>query len=86
MSTNPATDERPTFHDHVKLRRLRMLSGMSQQQLATKAGKSQAHICNLERGKVEASAPALKDIADALGCTIADLARQEDAQASEVRP
>lgn len=78
MSTSPAVDEMPTFHDGRKLRRLRMLTGMSQQQLAKKAGKSQAHVCNLEKGKVQASAPTLKDLADALGCTIADLLRDEE--------
>lgn len=83
MSTSPVVDEMPTFHDHRKLKRLRMLSGMSQQQLAEKAGKSQAHICNLEKGKVEASAPTLKDLADALGCTIADLVRGEETSGAE---
>jgi transcriptional regulator with XRE-family HTH domain len=65
-----------TFQDPVKLRRRRMLSGRSQTDIARAAGISRAHMCNLESGKVGASAPTLKAIADEIGCSVADLARE----------
>jgi transcriptional regulator with XRE-family HTH domain len=55
------------------LRRLRTLCGMRQQDLAESAGLTRLTISNLERMVHQPGPRTLKRLADALGCSIADL-------------
>lgn len=64
---------KPTFHDPKELRRRRRLSGLSQKQVAIQAQISGAHLCNLEKGKADASPPTLLRIVEVIGCTMADV-------------
>ena len=61
------------------LRSAREESGLSQTELAAKAGLSQPHIGYLEKGQRGTSADSLKRIALALGTTAAELVRRAEA-------
>jgi len=68
--------------DPRAFRRLRIEAGLSQTDLAHRAGVSKSHISGVEQGRAGFSPKNLKAIADALGCAIRDLLLPE----SEDRP
>jgi transcriptional regulator with XRE-family HTH domain len=53
-----------------QLRNLRKQAGLTQAELAARAGVSPATVCNLENGKVNISIAKLKQIAKALKATV----------------
>jgi len=53
-----------------QLRNLRKQAGITQAELAARAGVSPATICNLENGKVNISLAKLEQIAKALNATV----------------
>lgn len=59
--------------DPVRLRRRRIEAGLTQASLATKARLSPTHMSSIESGRAGASPDVLRRLAEALGCTIADL-------------
>lgn len=59
------------------LRRLRLLAALSQKELAERARVSQTALSDLETGKTEARPSTVRKIANALGCTPADLIGEE---------
>jgi transcriptional regulator with XRE-family HTH domain len=59
--------------------RRRIAAGLSQQQLADKAGISDATVCRIENGTVKASVDSLAALADALDCAVTDLMPAEQA-------
>jgi DNA-binding XRE family transcriptional regulator len=54
----------------AQLRNLRKQAGLTQAELATRAGVSPATVCNLENGKVNISLSKLEQIAKALKATV----------------
>lgn len=54
----------------VKIRTLRVRAGLSQAQLAEKAGMHQPGIARIENGRSETSIDTLDKVAAALGCTL----------------
>jgi len=67
--------------DGKKLRRQRILAGLTQAGLAEKAGCSETHVWFLENGRRDASPPMLAGLARGLGCRNADLMADEPAGA-----
>lgn len=61
----------------MKLRTIRKKKGMTQKDLATKLGMSQAYLCNLEKGKANVSLYTLRLLAKALKVRVADLVADE---------
>lgn len=61
------------YQDPAQIRRRRIESGLTQQELATLAGASKAHISMVERGTAGASASLLARLAGAFGCEVAAL-------------
>ena len=59
--------------DGFPLLRLRRAAGLTQQELALKAGVSSLVIGKIERGEVDPRLATLTAIADALGVTVVDL-------------
>lgn len=59
--------------DPRKFRRLRIEAGLSQTDLALRAGVKPSHISDVENGRAGFSPKNLKAIADVLDCTIGDL-------------
>ncbi|MGP4085425.1 helix-turn-helix domain-containing protein [Streptomyces sp. KR55] len=59
--------------DPRAFRRRRIEAGLSQTDLAEKAGVSKSHVSDVENGRAGFSPKNLKAIADILGCTIRDL-------------
>jgi DNA-binding XRE family transcriptional regulator len=61
--------------DHVgkKIRQLREKAGLTQVQLADKAGLPQSHISRLENAEYSATNMTLEKIANALGVTVGDM-------------
>jgi XRE family transcriptional regulator, aerobic/anaerobic benzoate catabolism transcriptional regulator len=57
-----------------RVRMMRALKGISRKALSGSSGVSERHLANLESGVGNASFIVLKQVADALGCTVADLA------------
>lgn len=68
--------------DPRRLERRRVEAGLNQTDLAQKAGVSKAHVSMVERGMANFSPRYLHKIAEALGCTIADLLSDEAGEAS----
>jgi len=64
--------------DPREFRRRRIEAGLSQTDLALKAGVSKSHLSDVENGRAGFSPRNLKAIADILGCTIRDLLLPED--------
>lgn len=56
-----------------RLTRRRVEAGLTQTDLARRAGISKAHVSAVEKGKANFSPPCLRKVSEALGCTIADL-------------
>jgi XRE family aerobic/anaerobic benzoate catabolism transcriptional regulator len=74
----------PPTQDPQRLRRRRIEAGLNQGQLAAKVGKSKSHMSFLESGKRNASPPLLKELAETLNCTVADLMPPETGPDTEV--
>ncbi|MEV7684524.1 helix-turn-helix domain-containing protein [Streptomyces bungoensis] len=64
--------------DPRAFRRRRIEAGLSQTDLAAKAGVSKGHLCGVEKGRAGFSPKNLKAIADVLGCPVSDLLLPED--------
>lgn len=64
-------------HDPQRLRRWRYLSGLRQDEAASRAGCSATHLCNLEKGRSAPGPELLGRLAATYGCTIADLMAPE---------
>lgn len=62
------------------MRDARKRLGMTQKQLAEQVGISQAHICNLEKEKEQASPDLAKRLATALGITVMQILFPEEQQ------
>lgn len=60
---------------HEALRRLRLLAGLRQGQLAAKAGVAQAYLCRLEKGRMDAKLSTLRRVFAALDCELMVLPR-----------
>lgn len=56
-----------------RIKLMRVKANMQQAELAEKVGVSQSMICQIERGTKACSIQLGADIAEALGCEIADL-------------
>jgi transcriptional regulator with XRE-family HTH domain len=56
-----------------KIRRLRELHQLSQEEMAFELGISQPAYSKIERGKTELGVPRLQKIADILKCSVGDL-------------
>lgn len=63
------------------IRRYRILAGLTSAGLAAKAGISQGYLANIECGRRGGSPTVLKQIADALGRSIADIVNDHMAAA-----
>ncbi len=70
------TETTETPLDRAELTRRRWLARLKQWELAELAGISTSQISRIESGKVGASPATLGRLADALGCTVADLLRK----------
>ena len=57
----------------MNLKKLRLILKLSQMQLAQKAGISQCHLSQLERGAKQPTLPVLKKLAAALRISVAEL-------------
>ena len=60
----------PAYDRKTGIREMRKAAGMTQAQLADKMGCSQEHISRWETGAVIPGADTIKQIADALGCSM----------------
>lgn len=65
--------EPPLLTKQTGIQAVRKAAGMTQAQLADKIGCSQEHISRWETGAVTPSADTLKQISEALGCSMDDL-------------
>ena len=74
----------------INLRRMRHATGMTQEELAERAGLSARYIGAIERADVSASVTVLGQIADALGIEAGELVRaphrKDDSAASLASP
>lgn len=61
-----------------RLFELRRLRGLSQQDLADRAGCSKMHVSGMERGKRELSLTMMRRLAQALDVSVAELLARED--------
>jgi XRE family transcriptional regulator, aerobic/anaerobic benzoate catabolism transcriptional regulator len=66
-----------------RARALRARRGLTRKSLAMASGVSERHLANLESGVGNASALVLRDVAQALGCEIAELLGDSSAQSAE---
>jgi transcriptional regulator with XRE-family HTH domain len=69
----------PATVDGEKLRRRRIEAGLTAAMLGKRAAASTNHICDIERGRRNPSAPLLKRIASSLNLAPADLLHPERA-------
>lgn len=67
------TRARPKYHDPEAVRRKRVAAGLSQVDLAERAGVSQPHISAMERGASSPSVEVLHALAEALGCDVEEI-------------
>ncbi len=65
---------------------LRRQLGISQTQLAEKAGLANSTLCDIEKGRMTPSIKSLKKLADALGVPVADLLLDLDSASNEIAP
>ncbi|EYF01812.1 helix-turn-helix transcriptional regulator [Chondromyces apiculatus] len=81
----PADEERHPFLIGLgsRVRLFRARRGLTRKALAQEAEVSERHLANLETGLGNASVLVLKQVADALGCTLADLMSDEPASSAE---
>jgi transcriptional regulator with XRE-family HTH domain len=75
-------DDALKLQDPAKLRRKRHEAGLDQMDLAAKTGITQSHISKLERGACSTTAKSLARIAEALGCTVAELLAEPKGKAA----
>lgn len=61
-----------------RIKEIREAKKMSQVELAYKLGVSQTAICKWESDKSNPKTARLRDVADALGCTVDELLRKEE--------
>ena len=61
----------------ANIRRIREKNGMTQSELADKAGITQAMLCWIEQGKRNPSLPSCEKIAKLLDCIISELFSEE---------
>lgn len=59
--------------DPRRLRRKRIEAGLSQTELAQRAGVTKSHLSDVERGQAGFSPRNVVAIAEVLGCTVAEL-------------
>lgn len=69
----PTEGVRRLPQDPDRCYRKRIAAGLTQQQLATQAGLTDATVCRIENGTVRASVDSLTALAKALGCSVTDL-------------
>ena len=62
------------------IRKLRMQTGLTQEELALKSGLSQGYVNQLENGKRKYTQKSLELIADALAIPVADMFKEEGEQ------
>jgi len=67
------------------IRKLRIMAGLTQEELALKSGLSQGYINQLESGKRKYTQKSLELIADSLAIPVAELFKEEGKQAGMVR-
>ncbi|AKT38429.1 helix-turn-helix transcriptional regulator [Chondromyces crocatus] len=81
----PPDEERHPFLAALgsRVRLLRARRGLTRKALAKEADVSERHLANLETGLGNASVLVLKQVADALGCTLADLMSDEAVSSAE---
>lgn len=72
--------------DPREIRRRRIEAGLSQTDLALKAGVSKSHVSDVENGRAGFSPKNLKALATALGCTIRDLLLPAPEEQAPVTP
>lgn len=65
-------------HMKLRIRELRLAKGLTQHQIAAKAGISQSYFNEIETGRKTVNARRLEQIADALGVQVADLVIGEE--------
>ena len=65
--------KRPLDHDPRAVRRRRIEVGLTQAEAAKRAGISAGHLCEIERGTRNPSAPVLDRLATTLATTTAEL-------------
>lgn len=68
----------PTQLNPKRLARRRVEAGLTQTELAKRAGCSKSLVSEVEAGRANFSVTNLAKISEALGCTIADLLPDED--------
>jgi transcriptional regulator with XRE-family HTH domain len=68
-----------------RLRELRLMANMTQQQAAQLSGLSAAYICNIEKGVSGGTLPALYKLATAYGRTLADVIGPAENKAHEYK-
>ena len=61
----------------MNLKKLRIISKLSQMKLAQKAGISQCHLSQIERGAKQPTLPVLKKLAAGLEISVAELIEEE---------
>ena len=66
-----------------RVRMMRALKGISRRALSISSGVSERHLANLELGVGNASFIVLSQVANALGCSIADLSQDEGSSSPE---
>ena len=67
----------------VLIRTWRVYRGMTQEQLAARAGVSKATVCNVETDATDPKVGTLSAIAEALDCTVGIVLEPNDAEAVE---
>ncbi len=65
-------------HIGARLRNRRLRAGLTQQELADKAGTTQTTVARIERDAVEPEVTTIRKLSRALGVTPADLIPEED--------
>lgn len=71
MPNGKQADIRAAFGEHVRSKRIQL--GLSQEELADKAGLDRTYVGGIERGRRNVSLLNIKKLADALGIAVGDL-------------
>lgn len=64
----------------LRIREFRLKAGLSQNALGKKAGVSQSHISEIESGDKKIGLAIAQKLAQALGCSLTDLLREDEEQ------
>ena len=85
-ATAPATDARDPFLTVLgeRVRLMRSRRGVTRKVLAHEAGISERHLANLETGTGNASVLLLRQLAQALNCSMAELVGQDGVASPEL--